>query len=209
MDNQNPTPTPEPTPTPTPTPAVSTPPQAANVDIDAIVSKAADKAAEVAQSRMEGTFKSMLKQSGLDADTIAKITAEWQAKQVTPEQTIAQLQGDVSARDVELAALKQEKILRNHGLTDDEDIEVYGIRINKLVTDGKTFEQAAQEYFEAHPRKQKASASATNSGTGRTSMTATELDNLKADYEKARKQNNSAKMVEIRMLAKQKGYKFD
>lgn len=213
MDKQNTNTAAQPEQPTTPTGAAQTAQQPATVDINAIVSQAAQKAAEIAseaqEKKMDAVFKSMLKQSGLDDAAIQTMLADWKSKQTTPEDTIKQLQGDVALRDAELTALKQEKILRSHGLTDDEDIEIYGIRINKLVTDGKTFEQAAQEYFEAHPRKQKASASATNSGTGRTSMTATELDSLKADYEKACKRGDSAKMAELHIIAKQKGFTLD
>lgn len=179
MDEKNTTTAAQPEQTTTPAGAAQTQSTAGSVDINAIVSQAAQKAAEIAseaqEKKMDAVFKSMLKQSGLDDAAIQTMLAEYKAKQITPEQTIAQLTKErddgFAARDAELTALKQEKILRSHGLTDDEDIEIYGIRIGKLVTDGKTFEQAAAEYFEAHPRKQKASANATNSGTGRTSMT--------------------------------------
>lgn len=177
MDNLSQIPTPEATPTqaPTPIPAVPTPPQAGNVDMAAILSQIDSKVSEILDKKADGVMRSMLKEKGFDDDTIKSIVAEHKAKQVTPEQRLAQIEKErddgFAARDAELTALKQEKILRSHGLTDDEDIEIYGIRIGKLVTDGKTFEQAAAEYFEAHPHKQKASASATNSGTGRTSMT--------------------------------------
>lgn len=75
----------------------TTPPQAATVDVEAITQAAATKAEEAAQKKMEGVFKSMLQQQGMDADTIAKMTEDWKAKQVTPESQLKELQDQLAS----------------------------------------------------------------------------------------------------------------
>lgn len=164
-----------------------TQPQAVqHVDADAVVAQAAAKATEAAEKKMEAVFKSMLQQQGLDTSTINEMTKDWKEKHSTPEDTIRQLQGLVQAEQEKNATIQQqyqselqaerektasflqEGILRGHGLTDAEDISVFRIRINQLVTDEKPFEAAAKEYFEAHPRPTKVPASATFNGSGNT-----------------------------------------
>lgn len=175
----------EPTPAPatpgvTPAAAAQNAPTAVNVDIDSIVSQAAAKAAELAEKKNESVFKSMLQQSGLDDAAIQSMLAEYKAKQVTPEQTIQQLNGDIAARDAQITAFQRRDILRGHGLTDAEEIEVMGIRIERLVTEGKDFAAAAQEYFTANPRPTKPPASLMFGGAGQTPMTQTnDLDAYK------------------------------
>lgn len=196
--------------TTTPAGAAQTQSTAGNVDMATIEQKAQERAERAATA----VVKDMLKQSGLDDAAIQTMLADWKSKQTTPEDTIKQLQGDVAARDAKIAEYERYKVMQSHGFSDKdeqskEDWARYEARISQIAVDGKTFEQAAQEYFEAHPRKPKASASATNSGTGRTSMTATELDSLKADYEKAAKRGDSAKMAELHIIAKQKGFTLD
>ena len=81
----------------------------------------------------------------------------------TPEQmqakdtTIATLTGerdaanaDKAALQAELDELKHEKFLGTKGVPEDMR-EFYAYKIGKLVTEGKTFEQAAEEYIKDHP----------------------------------------------------------
>jgi len=141
---------------------------AAYVDMALIEQTAQTRADRAARS----VVKDMLRQAGLDDSSISSMLAEYKAKQATPEQTIQALTKErdegFKARDAELATLKQEKILRGHGINDDEDIILYSIRIKMHTAPEIPFEQAAKEYFEAHPQPKKVPASAIFGGTGKT-----------------------------------------
>lgn len=89
---------------------------AATVDEAAIIARAEAKAAEVAQSRAEGTFKSMLQQSGLETDAIATIIAEWKAKQVTPEQIAKEKDDEIARLSAELETTRNERIAVGKGI---------------------------------------------------------------------------------------------
>lgn len=71
-------------------------------------------------------------------------------KTLTSERDTAKAQ--LQQLQAELNASKQEKLLIGYGVT-QEDAEYYAYKIGKLVTDKKTFEQAAEEYFKANPIK--------------------------------------------------------
>ncbi|MBQ0067182.1 MAG: hypothetical protein KBS60_03195 [Phascolarctobacterium sp.] len=66
--------------------------------------------------------------------------------------TLATAQADLEAANKELNKVKQESYLTGKGIA-KEDIDYYGFKINAMVTDKKTFEQAADEFIEAHPAK--------------------------------------------------------
>ena len=57
-----------------------------------------------------------------------------------------------SAIALELSALKNAKTLTAYGVTDGDEQEFLVYKISKLAVNGKTFEDAAKEYFAAHPR---------------------------------------------------------
>lgn len=52
----------------------------------------------------------------------------------------------LTAAQAELEQLKREKMLLNKGVPAD-DVDYYTFKIGKLVSDGKTFEQAAEEFL--------------------------------------------------------------
>jgi hypothetical protein len=83
--------------------AGQTPSAAGNADINAIIKQAEAKANEVAEKKVAGVFRDMLKQSGLDTDAINKITAEWKAKQTPPTDDEA-----VKAAQSEVEQLRRE-----------------------------------------------------------------------------------------------------
>ena len=165
----------------TPVQAAQTQPAAVNVDINSILEQAQTKAEAAAEIKMVGVFKSMLEQHGLDAEAIKNMTAEFKAKQVTPEQTIQALNDDLAAERSKIAAFEQEKVLHKNGVTDAEDVALYRIRINQLVTEDKTFAQAATEYFTAHPRSGKVPATVMFDGKGQVPVVA---GTTKEDYAK-------------------------
>ena len=147
----------EPTPDPnivlptqsTPQPAAPTQPQTANVDINAIISQAETKASEAAEKKMTGVFKSMLEQQGFDAEAISKMTADWKAKQVTPEQELKQRDDTIGQLQRQLEDEKQEKIALSKGVPLSSDDEPTKEKVNACLTlaksyvsDTVTFEQA-------------------------------------------------------------------
>ena len=184
---------------------VITQPQAVNVDMTVIEQKAQERAERAAQAAV----RNMLEQAGFGGSELKSMLDEYKAKQVTPEQTIQQLTSErdsgFATRDAEIATLKQEKILRGYGFTDDEEVTVYGIRINQLVTTEKDFATAAKEYFEANPRPTKPPASLKFNGSGHQPMTATEEDALAVQYKQAVKDRNTAEMSRLTRLSAEKG----
>lgn len=77
--------------------------QQQSVNIDEIEARAAEKATTQAEKKAEAVFKSMLQQSGLDMETINKMTAEWKSKQQTPEQALAERDRQIEALQAQLA----------------------------------------------------------------------------------------------------------
>ena len=57
---------------------------------------------------------------------------------------------DLAKLQEQLDALNHEKFLAGKGVP-NEMLEFYAFKIGKLVTEGKTFEQAAEEYIKDHP----------------------------------------------------------
>ena len=84
---------------------------------------------------------------------------EWKSKKHYTEEeyntVVSERDAAVTARDAassELAQTKQNAYLTSKGI-DSEDVDYYGFKIRAMVTDGKTFEQAADEYITAHPTR--------------------------------------------------------
>jgi hypothetical protein len=184
---------------------VQTQPPAVTVDINAITAQAEAKATEAAEKKMEAVFKSMLQQQGLDAESISKMTSEWRAKQATPESEIKRLGDELAAERSKIASYEKAAVLRAHGLTDLEDIEVMTIRIDRLVTDDKDFSATAAEYFTANPRPTKLPATIVPGVAGFTPMSASESDILKAEYQKAAKSGNRTELSRLIRIAAEKG----
>lgn len=101
------------------TPAVTpgnTPPQVASVDEAAIIAKAESKAMEAAEKKMEGVFKSMLAQQGLDAETITKMTDKWKEKQRTPETDLQEAREALAAEQAKNQALERRTLARDRNV---------------------------------------------------------------------------------------------
>lgn len=71
-------------------------------------------------------------------------TQEDRLNTVTGERDTARVQ--LAAAQTELEQLKREKFLTGKGIP-AEDLDYYAFKIGKLVTDGTTFEQAAEDYL--------------------------------------------------------------
>lgn len=218
-----PAPAPQPTPTPTPAPAPGiTPPQAVNVDINQIIKQAEEKAAEVAEKRAEGAFKSMLQQQGLDAETISKMTEEWKSKQVTPEQIIQAKEAEIAARDgtisqltAQIEAERQEKIALSKGVPLNSEDEALKEKANACITLAKTymtdnvpFDSALEKALEIisfkQPDPSPASPVPRFAGGEPAVVNKTEAEELKAQMERAKRLNNTAEMVRITRVAQEK-----
>jgi len=150
----------------------NTQPQAVNVDIDAIVSQASSKATRQAERKMQGVFKSMLEQEGLDTETIDSVTAEWKgnkkpAERAKPKEIerakpkeseeyrelLSRLEALEQTNTKAQAALverQQMDYLKAQGIPENQ-IDFYHFKALKLIGDGITFEQAAAEYIKDNP----------------------------------------------------------
>ena len=60
---------------------------------------------------------------------------------------------DLLASELKAVQLQRENAIFARGIADPEDVKYYVYRIGQLVTDEKTFEQAAEEYFKEHQPK--------------------------------------------------------
>lgn len=197
----------------TPQAAASQTPQqqgAANNAQSAVDMAAIEKAAQERAERAAATVvKDMLKQQGLDDEAIKTMLKEYKDKQVTPEQALKALEKEkevgFAERDRKIAEYERRDILRGHGLTDAEDIEVMSIRIERLMTKEKDFATAAKEYFEKNPRPDKPPATAVPGVSGNTPLTATEQEQLNAQYKQAIKNRDSGLMAKLISVAQSKG----
>jgi hypothetical protein len=79
---------------------------------------------------------------------------EWKANQQTETDKLNSLTQErdtataaLTAANAELEQLKREKLLTGMGVSAD-DVDYYAFKIGKLVTDEKTFEDAAKEYLQ-------------------------------------------------------------
>lgn len=74
------------------------------------------------------------------------------ARATQAEKDLGELRQKYDAASMELSALKNAKILAAYGVTDADEQDFLVYKISKLAVDGKSFEDASKEYFEAHPR---------------------------------------------------------
>ena len=74
------------------------------------------------------------------------------ARATQAEKDRDELRTKYDAAALELSALKNAKTLATYGVTDGDEQEFLAYKIGKLAVNGKSFEDAAKEYFAAHPR---------------------------------------------------------
>jgi len=120
----------------TPVQAAQTPAAAATVDIEQLTSQAAAKATEAAEKKMEAVFKSMLQQNGMDAESINKMTAEWKAKQQTPEQAMQELTGTNAALAGQVQDLQYQISAISKGISADRAPKYIKLAESYLGEDG-------------------------------------------------------------------------
>ena len=115
---------------------------------------------------------------------------------------IAFLSGELAAERERSERLAREKILRAHGVADDEDLEVYAIRLERAMAadPGSSFEEAAEKYFAAHPCAARAPAGITFGGTGKTDMIGSEAEQWSKSYVRAVKDRNYGEMSRLTRL---------
>lgn len=92
----------------------------------------------------------------------AELTAfrAWKGSQQTEQERMSTItqerdtaRAELATAKAEVEQYKREKLLLSKGVA-PEDADYYAFKIAKLVTEGKTFEQAAEDYFkENQPRK--------------------------------------------------------
>lgn len=98
-------------------------------------------------------------QKGMPSDEELSAFRAWKNSQQTEQEKIDALKTERDTAKTELTAAQakieqyeREKILVGKGVL-AEDVDYYAFKIGKMVTDSKTFEQAATEYFaENKPR---------------------------------------------------------
>jgi len=204
-------------PVPPTAPPPVTPPQAGDtstqtaptapvtVDMAQIEKTAQERAERAAQA----VVKEMLTKQGLDEATVKALVAEYKEKLVTPEQAVQNLTKErdegFAERDGKIAMYEQREILRGHGLSDAEEIEIMSIRIERLMTSDKDFAASAKDYFEKNPLPTKPPATVVPGVTGNDPMTKTEADELQAKYTEAQKNNDSTELVRLIRIAAGKG----
>ena len=124
------------TPTPVTEPAPAPEKTFTQAEVDALIGKRIAKAMKGMPDEAELTaFRSWKESQQTEKD-------RWD--NLTKERDTAKSQ--LSAAQTELEQLKREKILLGKGVP-AEDVDYYSFKIGKLVTDEKTFEQAAGEFF--------------------------------------------------------------
>lgn len=132
-------------PTPPVQPGNATPPQAANVDMDAITKTAT----EAAEKKMQAVFKSMLSQQGFDSETINQMTAEFKAKQKTPEQELQAAQTLIATEKAEKLALQRQITALGKGIPADKADKYIKLAEAYLGEDGdyaKAMDAALQDF---------------------------------------------------------------
>jgi|GEM_PF-3500283 len=161
----------------------------------------------------------------------AFIEAEAKAEAEKPE--IERLRGELeSAKSIETKyaeaaakneAYEQERLVLQYGFSkkQDETLGDYNDRlqdvialINRRMTDEKDFEQAAADYFKKNPltdnapTEPKPELKLPTAGTPGMPPAQSEVDSLKAQYQKAASLRNTAEMSRLTRLAKEKKIKL-
>lgn len=186
-------------PTHTATPPVTTPPQAVTVDMDTITKTAT----EAAEKKMQAVFKSMLAQQGLDAETINKMTAEFKAKQKTPEQELQAAQEQLTAEQGEKLALQRRIAALGKGVPADKADKYIKLAEAYLCEDGdfdKAMDAALQDFPVAVPAAQLGSFGSQTKG----GAPGSESD-FTARLAEARKNNNNLEAIKIKQEASKVG----
>ncbi len=129
IDHQNPAPKPE-------APSEKTFTQA---EVDAQIEKRLAKAMKDVPSKEELTaFRAWKESQQTERERWNNLTRERDESRTA-----------LTTAQAELEQLRREKLLLNQGIP-AEDVDYYAFKIGKLVSDSKTFEQAAEEYLKAN-----------------------------------------------------------
>lgn len=167
---------------------------AGNTDVEVMIQRAEQKAAEAAEKKMEAVFKSMLGQQGLDADAISKMTAEWKSKQKTPETITKELEEEKGRLEAENAGLREQMRVIAKGIPADK-AERY-IALAKTYPDAdKDFDKALENALKDFPLAKTAKPDPqiiTGGGAGGNPQAGSGAkgwrENLQANFIKARKE---------------------
>lgn len=130
-----------------------------------------------------------------DADKLVKALQDLEAERILRAQEMT-----------ELKTLKQEKFLKSKGVSEDQ-IDFMAFKVNQLVTDDVTFEEATEKYLSEHPIPKKPPEFYT--GTGTKPVTQNEEDTIREAYKDAKQKKNTAKMAQLTRLAQEKNIKLN
>ena len=118
-----------------------------------------EEVSAIAAKEAGRTDRSWLKLLGLSSKdevqaTVDKIKAAdaLSTRAAAAEQERDTLRGKLETASAQLATLQNAQTLTRFGVTDDDEQEFLAYKIGKLAVEGKSFENAAKEYFEVHPR---------------------------------------------------------
>lgn len=130
INNQNPAQEPEAQPEKTFTQA----------EVDTLIGKRLAKAMKGMPGEEElSAFRAWKQNQETENDSVTKLTRERDESKTA-----------LAAAQAELEQFKREKLLLSKGVP-AEDVDYYAFKIGKLVTDKKTFEQAADDFLKENP----------------------------------------------------------
>lgn len=120
-----------------------------------------EEVSAIAAKEAGRTDRAWLKLLGLGSKdevqaTVDKLKAagSLSARAAAAEQERDALRGKLETASAQLTALQNAQTLAQFGVSDADEQEFLAYKIGKLAIEGKSFEDAAKEYFEAHPRAQ-------------------------------------------------------
>lgn len=130
MSEPNPNPTPAPAPEPTPEKTFT------QAEVDTLIGRRLAKAMKGMPDEAELTaFRAWKEKQQSEQDRVNTLTSERDTART-----------QLTAAQAEIEQYKREKLLLSKGVPAN-DVDYYAFKIGKMVTDSKTFEQAAEDFF--------------------------------------------------------------
>lgn len=130
MAEPNPNPTPAPAPEPTPEKTFT------QAEVDTLIGRRLAKAMKGMPDEAELTaFRAWKENQNSEQDRVNTLTSERDTART-----------QLTAAQAEIEQYKHEKLLLSKGVPAN-DVDYYAFKIGKMVTDSKTFEQAAEDFF--------------------------------------------------------------
>lgn len=139
--------------------ATASSPQAEQTTAQATQQQSTEKTYTFSQTELDALVGRRVAKATKDMPTAEELAAfrTWKESQQTEQQRFDAMKNERDTAQTELVAARQqieqferEKILVSKGVSAD-DVDYYAFKIGKLVTETKSFEQAATEFFAATP----------------------------------------------------------